>query len=137
MCVLPLDGRIAANWEASWLRQKLSRVLWVPIVGESGVPPGERIIGTPLVWSPDLDELATLRADWEELTGLVAAGALWEIDARRGSALQIRPKAANAADLVWVLDDAGEWVRENPRGFYLRARFTAAMLTRSFLLPDG
>lgn len=132
VCTAPLDGSIEASWEASWVRRKLSRVLWVPIVG-SGAP-GARIVGSPLLWSPSDEEEALLRADWEELTGLIAGGELWQIEARRGRVLQIRPKAASGDELVWTLDDEANWVRENPRGFYLRPSFTSAILRSHFLI---
>lgn len=134
VCTAPLDGSLEASWEESWVRRKLSRVLWIPVIGAGAVPPGERIVGAPLLWSPSVEEDRALRADWEELTGLVLAGELWQIEARRGRVLQLRPKAASADELVWTLDEDGEWVRENPRGFYLRTAFTRALLERSFLL---
>ena len=132
VCTAPLDGSIEPDWERSWVRGKLSRVLWLPIVGTGA--PADRVVGSPLLWSPSDDEDALLRADWEELTGLIAAGELWQIDARRGRALQIRPKAASRSELVWTQDADGRWVRENPRGFYLRPSFTGELLRRHFLL---
>lgn len=132
VCTAPLMGSIEPDWERSWVRRKLSRVLWLPIVGAEA--PGTRVVGSPLLWSPSDEEEGLLRADWEELTALIAAGELWQIDARRGRALQIRPKAASRDELVWTLDDDGHWVRENPRGFYLRPTFTAGLLRRHFLL---
>ncbi len=134
VCVAPLDGSIAARWEDAWVRRKLARVLWIPVVGAGDVPPGQRVLGAPLLWSPSAEEDGVLRADWEGLTALIAAGELWQLDGRRGKALQIRPKGASQ-ELVWTVGDDGEWVRATPRGFYLRARFTAAILARHFALP--
>ena len=37
-----------------------------------------------------------MREDWEEQVELIATGRLDELDARMGTYLQIRPKAANA-----------------------------------------
>jgi len=34
--------------------------------------------------------------------------------------------------MTWTVDDEGEWARDNPRGFYLRPRFTRALLARHF-----
>jgi DNA mismatch repair protein MutH len=130
VCTAPLDGSMARTWEASWVRKKLARVLWVPIVGEGA--PGARLVGTPLLWSPDQEEEASLRADWQEHAHLIGTGQHWQLDARRGAVLQVRPKAAHAQDLTWVLNEEGEEVRENPRGFYLRARFTRAILAKYF-----
>ncbi len=132
VCTAPLDGSLAARWEDAWVRHKLARVLWVPIVGEPGTAPGERVVGAPLLWSPSPEEEATLRADWEALTESLALGELWQIDARKGEALQLRPKAARADDHTWTIDADGEWAAANPRGFYLRARFTRALLARHY-----
>jgi DNA mismatch repair protein MutH len=126
VCSAPLDGSLAARWEDSRVHHKLAIVLWVPIVGAG--PPGERQIGQSILWRPDAEEEAALRADWEELTGLLTLGEHWQVDARRGQVLQLRPKAAHSGTLTWTLGDEGDWVREGPRGFYLRPAFTAALL---------
>jgi DNA mismatch repair protein MutH len=127
VCTAPLD-RVAASWQESWVQHKLSRVLWVPIVGAG--PVGERVVGSPVFWSPDAEEDAVLRADWLELSGLLAAGAYGQIAGGRGVALQLRPKGADASKLAWALDESAEWVRAMPRAWYLRPSFTGAMLAR-------
>jgi len=128
VCSAPLDGTLAERWEDSRVQHKLAHVLWVPIVGDG--PPGTRLIGQGVLWRPDADEEAVLRADWEELSGLLKLGEHWQVDARRGTALQLRPKAAHSGTLTWTLGDEGDWVREGPRGFYLRPSFTAALLAK-------
>jgi len=130
VCTAPLDRSMSRSWEQSWVRHKLSRVLWVPILGDG--PPGERIIGAPLLWSPAPDEQAVLRADWIALTEAIDLGETWQLRGRKGQALQLRPKAAHAREMTWVLDDEGEWAQVNPRGFYLRASFTRSILARHF-----
>ena len=132
VCRARLD--LAPSWEEAWLRRKLSRVLWLPIVGGASTAIGERLVGAPLLWSPSAEEEALLRADWEELTELISRGELWQIDGKRGHILQLRPKGANSRDRVWAMDEEGDWVQENPRGFYLRTRFTGALLKRHFHL---
>ncbi|MCA9568428.1 MAG: DNA mismatch repair endonuclease MutH [Myxococcales bacterium] len=128
----PLDGSMAHTWEASRVREKLAAVLWVPIVGDG--PPGERLIGQGVLWRPDPDEEAVLRADWEELSAMLALGEHGEVDARRGVALQLRPKAATSSSLTWTLGEEGDWVQAGPVGFYLRATFTRALLERRLRL---
>lgn len=134
VCTAPLDPGALGSWETSWVRDKLRRVLWIPLVG--GGPPGDRVVGSPFFWTPDEAEEASLRADWEELAALVALGHLWQIDGRRGKVLQLRPKAADGSSTVLALDEDGEWVRDTPRGFYLRPSFTGAVLARHLLLPE-
>ncbi|MCB9664871.1 MAG: DNA mismatch repair endonuclease MutH [Alphaproteobacteria bacterium] len=132
VCTLPLDGTLEPSWAESWVRAKLSRVLWVPVLGDGD--PGARLVGTPLLWSPDAEEEAVLRRDWEGVAELVVTGELWHLSAHHGEALQVRPKAARADDHAWVLGEEGAWVRDVPRGFYLRASFTGAVLGRRLRL---
>ena len=134
VCSAPLDGSLATSWEASWVRHKLARVLWMPIVADPGTPPGDRIVGAALPWSPSPEDDAALRADWQALAEAIALGEVWRVDARMGQVLQLRPKAATSDDHVWTLSDDAEWIRENPLGFYLRARFTSDLLRRHYRL---
>ena len=126
VCVAPLDGSLARSWDRSRVCRKLARVLWVPIRGEG--PPGERVVDRPRLWRPTAAQEARLRADWEALAELIELGEWWQLTARHGQVLQVRPKAASSRELVWVLDEDASWVRTNPRGFYLRRSFTAEVL---------
>ena len=133
VCRAPLTLDDLGTWDASWVRHKLSRVLWVPLLGDG--PPATRIVGSPVLWSPDEEQEALLREDWEAFAADIAMGELWQVHGRRGKALQLRPKAANRESTAWALDDSGEWVRALPRGFYLRTSFTGDILARELLLP--
>ena len=128
VCAADVDGFDLGPWSRSPVRAKLAHVLWMPVL--DGPSLGERRVGAPLLWEPDADEEAVLAHDWRVLSELLADGAVDQWHARHGEALQLRPKAARADDRVWVVDADGEWVSTNPRGFYLRARFTAAILAR-------
>ncbi len=133
VCTAPLSTADLGSWSDSWVRRKLSRVLWVPIVGDGA--PGERRVGTAFLWTPSPEESRQLEADWSEFNALVALGDLSRIDGKLGKALQVRPKAADAGARTWALDDRAAWVRDHPRGFYLRPSFTAAVVARALLLP--
>jgi len=130
VCVARLDGAMEACWEESWVRRKLARVLFVPIVGDGD--PGDRIIGAPIFWEPDATEDARLRADWEEITERIVRGDLRGLHARAGEILQLRPKGATSADVTWTMNEDAEWVETMPRGFYLRRTFTAGLFARAF-----
>jgi DNA mismatch repair protein MutH len=129
VCTARLDGTMARTWEESWVCHKLARVLWVPIVGK-GELAGRRV-GAPILWRPSPDEEAVLRADWGAIAEAIALGETWQLEARRGVALQLRPKAASGDELTWMVDDEGEWAQVNPRGFYLRPSFTRAIVERA------
>ena len=62
----------------------------------------------------------------------VMLGRVEEISAREGECLQIRPKAANAAARRLPVGVSGAREPTLPRGFYLRASFTAAILERYY-----
>jgi DNA mismatch repair protein MutH len=129
VCTVPLT-EVNACWETSWVRGKLSRVLWLPVEADAGVPLPERRLGLALLWSPSAEEEAALQADWEELMDMVCLGQLEHITARHGVYLQIRPKAANSRALCPGIGAQGERILTLPRGFYLRSSFTAAILAQ-------
>lgn len=137
VCTAPVDGDLSTTWEGSAARAKLACVLWVPVVTDPTVPVGERRFGTPGLWRPDAAEEADLKADWEELSEMLRLGQLDRISAHLGQCLQLRPKAANARETVWVVGERGAWVRAQPRGFYLRATFTARVVRRLWIMPAG
>ena len=120
------------EWDVSHVKRKLSRVLWLPIDGDRRRALGERRFGSPLLWSPDDDELSALRFDWEELAGLVARVGADLITAHVGRVLQIRPKARDSRARRRAFDVEGGTIAALPRGFYLRASFTRAILRRHF-----
>ena len=134
VCTVPLAGGSATRWRDSNVAAKLARVLWVPVVSESGSRPGDRVVGRPLLWSPAPEETAALAADWRELMDMVCLGELDRITAYHGTCLQIRPKAADSRARRWGVGESGESVRTLPRGFYLRPSFTRAILQRHYAL---
>ena len=133
VCTVPLAGDAAPGWEASNVRRKLARVLWIPFEGDRAIALPDRRIGAALLWSPSPDEEAALASDWETLMDRVVLGRVDEISAREGECLQIRPKAANAAARRRAIGSSGAWESVLPRGFYLRASFTAAVLARHYV----
>ena len=132
VCVAPLLLEPGSTWKASLVRAKLARVLWVPILWPPGASIGERLVCTPVDWVMTELEEGVLRADWEELTELIALGRVQEITAHHGTALQLRPKATTASTTTWTTDPSGRRVPANPRGFYLRTHFTQRILTDAF-----
>ena len=128
VCTVPLSELPYTDFEQSVLRQRLARVLFVPIESEPGLPYEQRRVGQALLWSPSPAELALLRQDWERVARLVTAGEVESITGHLGEVLQVRPKAANASvhRVLETEDGQVQWVR--PRGFYLRRTFTAAIV---------
>lgn len=127
VCMVPLMEN-AATWDNCVVRRKLRRVLWMPVESAPSIPPAARRIGSAILWTPSAAQEKLLRADWEELTEMIALGELQAIGSRHGRVLQIRPKAANARSLTPAPDSDGAPSQTLPRGFYLRASFTAQIL---------
>lgn len=136
VCTVPLQDNSGLQWENSWVRRKLSRVLWVPIEADPTIPLSQRRIGSAMLWSPTSQQAQILQHDWEELMELVCLGRLGELSARLGRYLQIRPKAANAGALCTATNEDGEPTLTLPRGFYLRASFTSEILKNSYICPE-
>lgn len=121
-------------WEESRVRNKLNRVLFVPVSCLGPVP--ERSFGAGFFWNINDDE-KILRADWEDFSEWAQRGALSEITARRGQAMQMRPKAKNRSVTQKHHDVDGEAFESLPKGFYLRPSFTKSLITRVFGGPHG
>ncbi len=131
VCSISLPKMADREWEDSIVWRKLKRVCFVPIESERAIPLPDRRVGGGFIWSPTDDEVAALRADWERLAAMIARGQIDEITAHLGDVLQVRPKAPNAAAKRMTLDTDGAPRWANPRGFYLRARFTEQIVARA------
>ncbi len=130
VCTVPRD-RLDVRWLDAAPRQKLARVLFVPI--EARGAPEQRRVGAAFVWSPSERDDARLASDWDTITGELALHGHEHITARLGSILQVRPKAANAASRALSRDETGALSRALPRAFYLRRSFTTELLLRTGL----
>ncbi len=136
VCTAPLLQLNDVCWQISWVCRKLSHVLWIPIITLPDEPLAQRQIGMPLLWQPTSVQSQQLQQDWQELTDMICLGQLEHITARHGDILQIRPKAANGRALCWGINADGERFLTLPRGFYLRAQFTTALLQAHFALAS-
>ncbi|MGH7272359.1 MAG: MutH/Sau3AI family endonuclease [Polyangiaceae bacterium] len=125
VCTLPLLDAERIEWETSWVRAKLARTLWIPIVLRAD---GSRVVGDPRFWSPTIEEERVLAGDFEEIVGRIGLGDVERVSARVGRWLQLRPKAAHGGVRTRAPGEDGETVWTVPRGFYLRARFTRTIL---------
>ena len=133
VCVAPLTGVTSQSWSQSWICQKLQQVL----LAERQIPLAERVIGSAFLWQPSAAEMQILQQDWEELMELITLGGIDQIRGAHGKALQLRPKAADSKALTAAIGARGEPIQTLPRGFYLKASFTAAILQRQFNLTNS
>ncbi|GAA0821786.1 DNA mismatch repair endonuclease MutH [Colwellia asteriadis] len=128
--VAPLTGLVGVTWQTCYVKKKLAKVLWVPVITPKEVPISERIVGTPFLWSPSAEEEALLAQDWQELTDMIVLGEVENIHGKHGQVLQLRPKAANSKAKTQGFDRNGKPFMTLPRGFYLKINFTQALLHR-------
>jgi len=131
VCTLSPHQDLLTPWHSSRVRQKLAQVLWIPVEGVSEIPLAERRIGAPILWQPTPEQETTLKADWEELTGMIRAGYLASISGHHGQYLQIRPKARNARSLQKLEGADDDPDMTLPRGYYLRTVLTQQILKNS------
>jgi DNA mismatch repair protein MutH len=131
VCTLAVAEADAAEWATSWVRAKLAHVLWVPILTDD-----ESRIGATLLWRPTREQEAQLAADFDDLVGAIGMGGIEGLDARAGRWLQVRPKARDGRARTIAYGPDGERIATVPRGFYLRARFTGAILRDPQAMPE-
>jgi DNA mismatch repair protein MutH len=124
---IPLLTIHQQTWCTSQCFAKLRRVLWMPVEDDPNISFPHRRIGRALLWSPSPQDEKILEQDWLELSLMIGTGQLTEVDASMGQFLQVRPKAANAKCLCYGFDAEGNKILTLPRGFYLRASFTATL----------
>lgn len=124
----PLTQNYGITWHTSHVRQKLSKVLWIPVEGERALPLATRRIGQPILWTPTKEQERLLQQDWEELMELIVFGQLHKINATIGEALHLRPKGKNRLSRTSAVNQKGEPIEALPLGFYLRRSFTAQIL---------
>jgi DNA mismatch repair protein MutH len=135
VCFLPLLAAADVAWADSWVRAKLAHVLFVPLLAPAHGGPATRQVGTPFFWRPTPAQERVLHDDYDDLMGLIGVGGIEELTAHAGRWLQVRPKAANSRSRAFAPGADGEWLATVPRGFYLRARFTAALLADPAAVP--
>jgi DNA mismatch repair protein MutH len=136
VCTLSLADAESQEWDTSWVRAKLARVLWIPTIGAHGLAWQERTIGEPLLWQPSAAQDDVLRGDFDDVVGLIGIGRIEDLTAHRGRWLQVRPKAKDGSVRTMAYGPDHEAIATVPRGFYLRARFTGAVLADPTALPD-
>jgi DNA mismatch repair protein MutH len=139
VCTVSLADAEREEWSTSWTRAKLAHVLWVPVRVPVRVPEDPesqpRRFGAPVFWRPTPAQEQVLRGDYEDAMGAIAIGGIEGLTAHAGRWLQVRPKARDGSARTLARGRENEAIATVPRGFYLRARFTAAILHDPAALP--
>ena len=53
--VAPLTGLVGVTWQTSYVRKKLKKVLWVPVLSDKSFALKDRMVGTPFMWSASVE----------------------------------------------------------------------------------
>ncbi|MFW5451656.1 MAG: DNA mismatch repair endonuclease MutH [Methylophagaceae bacterium] len=128
VCTVSMQQTGEMTWQESWVRRKLSYVLWVPVEADNTIPLAERYIGQAWLWKPTIEQNLILQRDWEGLMDRIVLGEQGELTAKEGEYMQIRPKAAHSRVLSVGVSEDGLTEKINPKGFYLRTIFTQKLL---------
>ena len=134
VCSTPILQTAHLTWENSNIRNKLSKVLWLPVQGEREIPLNERIVGNGFLWTASSKQEQLMMQDWNELMEKIALGKIEQISARDGQVLQLRPKAANGSVVTDAYGEEGQLIKVRPRGFYLKKEFTQDIINQQFNL---
>jgi DNA mismatch repair protein MutH len=137
VCLARLDGRESERFEASFVAKKLARVLFVPVVFTDDEPLAERHFGMPFLWEPSAEDQRRLATDFERLGARIRLGQVERVRGHEGVVLQLRPKALKRNDMTMGVSEDGWVVAVRPRGWYLRATFTAELVRRAFSAQLG
>jgi DNA mismatch repair protein MutH len=129
------DSLVGETWATSRARKKLQQVLFVPVVDVADGAPAR--LGAAFLWRPDAHQAAQLRADWEDLSDLVARGLGFAVTSRRGVWLHLRPKARDAAQTRRASTVDDDEVVLRPQGFYLRRTLTQRLLEGAVVVGGG
>ena len=92
------------------MRNKLSRVLWIPVEGSHATSLSATVASAcRCLWSPNMKrEEGLLRWDWEELMDMIVLGEVEQISARHGQKCAAAPKAANSKALTRAIGRNGQ-----------------------------
>jgi DNA mismatch repair protein MutH len=136
VCAISIASAEQIEWRTSWAKKKLAHVLWIPIHTPSHAAWNEQRVLSPMFWEPTREQEAILAADFADVMGIIASGGIERLTAHTGRWLQARPKAAHGRVRTTAFGPDGEAIATVPRGFYLRSRFTEAILKDERALPE-
>lgn len=134
ICSAKLIGNFDISWELSYVKNKIFRILWVPIEGNKKISFFNKRIGLPVIWNPNHSENMLLKRDWEEIMNFIILGKVEYLDSIYGQVLYIKSKSKNSNSLTCAIGCNGENIMVNPKSFYLRKYFTKMVLFNNFNL---
>ncbi|WP_281495921.1 DNA mismatch repair endonuclease MutH [Candidatus Schneideria nysicola] len=134
ICMINLINYHKTIWETSYLRYKISQILWIPIEGSKDITLSMRRIGIPHLWILNQNKLEELilQYDWESLMNLIVLGKIQSIYNFSGELIQISSKRKNHLSLTPAIDQNGKIILVSPCGFYFKKSFTKKIIKSFF-----
>lgn len=136
LCATELNPKNFVAFEDSPLYHKLSCILFVLLLAPKGFPIVERRLLGYFFFTPNAEQLATIKEDYQGFAELVCSGQSDLINGNMGSIVQMRPKGLSGTSLTLNRRDDGSNLMTRPRGFYLRPSFTN-LLCQQFFQQQG
>jgi DNA mismatch repair protein MutH len=116
------------EWEDSDLLSHVEQMVFVPLIATSKqTPQADCRLGTPVFWRPSLEELGTMRREWEMYREEIRRGRADRLTpASQTQILHVRPHGRDSRD-TRPAPGIGPVVKKS---FWLNKRFVAALLAR-------
>ncbi|QJC32252.1 hypothetical protein GJT89_02045 [Enterobacteriaceae endosymbiont of Donacia versicolorea] len=106
----------------SKLYNKISKILWIPIIKNINIPFFMNKIGKAFLWKPSNDDKIKLFNDWNNLTKLLILGQINNINSYNGYILLVKNKS-NKKKLTKAIDKNGKIIFVTPKSFYFKKNF--------------
>ncbi len=130
LCYAPISDIRHLSFENSSLYTKIKRMLFVLVSASRDKDYVDRYVVGYFFYAPTPEEIEIIRNDFNEIYELIKTGNIDKVNARLGSIIQMRPKAANGRALTECVGPTGEIIKTRPRGFYMRRSFSERLIAQ-------
>ncbi|QJC34282.1 hypothetical protein GJT94_02070 [Enterobacteriaceae endosymbiont of Donacia cinerea] len=130
ICSLSLINKNNLIFYKSKLDNKLSKILWIPIIIKNiNTPILRRRIGNPFFWIPSINEKKKLNYDWNNLIKLLILGKIKYINYYNGYILLVKNKG-NKKQLTKTINNIGEIISIIPKALYFKKKFLYSLIKK-------
>ncbi|QJC37092.1 hypothetical protein GJU01_02050 [Enterobacteriaceae endosymbiont of Donacia vulgaris] len=130
ICSLPLMNNKNLFFYPNKLYNKLSKILWIPIIIKNiKTPMLMRKIGHPFFWIPSINEKKKLNYDWNNLMKLLILGQIKYINSYNGYILLVKNKG-NKKQLTKTINNTGKIISVTPKSLYFKKKFLSSLIRK-------
>ncbi|QJC38734.1 hypothetical protein GJU05_02080 [Enterobacteriaceae endosymbiont of Donacia fulgens] len=132
ICSLPLINKDLLLFYKSKLYNKVSKILWIPIIIKNiNTPLHMRKIGKPFFWVPNIDDKIKLNYDWSNLVKLLILGKIKSINSYNGYILLIKNKGGKKS-FTKTINNLGKVISVVPKALYFKKKFLNSLLKNNY-----